>query len=962
MKNNENKKNLIRISLILLGIGILLSFGVNTTSAANTSNIYVSTHGNDNWNGLNSTWIKGTLNGPKATIKNATATIKTGGTVNIADGIYNENNIIINTDMTIIGTSQKNTIINGGKLSGSPATIFIIPSSVKITIDDLTIENGYSTNDHGNNGIGGAINNNGSLTVNSITFKSNSAQQDGGAIYNNGNLNINKCAFNSNTNNGLNGGAIYNTGKLTVTGSTFDSNIAQNNGGAIYNSNVGKLTVKQCNFTNNIGPEKGYGGAIGSDGSSTVSDSTFTMNYASPGGAVANFGNMNITNCIFNKNSATMFGGALLNVGYLNLTSCKFNGNTDEKGNGGAICNIGHLALVDNIFTNNSAVSGGVIFNAGTLTITNNNSFNDNNATSKGGAIYNSLFSMDGQNFVGNAIIGGTTFKANKASYGGAIENEGNLKITSSDFIDNTASNGNGGAIYSIGDFTLMSSTFQDNTASNGNGGGVSFEPDAVPSAPSAPAKSAAPPASSAPAKSAEPTAPAAKATAVPMAMVTTAATAKKETTTTPIASVYSCTFIHNAAENGGAIFSEGNINIKNSTFTENIASNGDGGAVTYEPSTISTPVAPAKPAEPAETKTAAKLLSKSLAVNVYAASTPTIANLNTTITGCLFTRNTALTGGAIENQGIMIVTDSVFVNNSANYGGAIFTDNNLTVTGCTFESNTVSTGDGGAIFNGPHQKPVSVKVAALNLLDTNLSKTSTGIGPYLTIGESSFINNKAINGDGGAIATTGDAYISFSRIIGNSAINGSAIYNSGDLMDASLNWWGTNMDPSNDVYGNVTVTPWLILKMTANPAIIQNGASEITAILLYDSDGVYHDPANGKLPDGIPVTFTGSNGKYNPTTGILIDGQAKSFFTANAVGKTKLSTTVDNQTLSIYIIADPQPTNPTNPINTNNSINHTTNNKLKDTIPMQHTGLPIAGLILAILSVIGGTIIPKRK
>ena len=41
-------------------------------------------------------------------------------------------------------------------------------------------------------------------------------------------------------------------------------------------------------------------------------------------------------------------------------------------------------------------------------------------------------------------------------------------------------------------------------------------------------------------------------------------------------------------------------------------------------------------------------------------------------------------------------------------------------------------------------------------------------------------------NGDGGAIANTGDAKINFSRIIGNSAINGSAIYNSGNLMDAS--------------------------------------------------------------------------------------------------------------------------------------------------------------------------------
>ena len=73
-------------------------------------------------------------------------------------------------------------------------------------------------------------------------------------------------------------------------------------------------------------------------------------------------------------------------------------------------------------------------------------------------------------------------------------------------------------------------------------------------------------------------------------------------------------------------------------------------------------------------------------------------------------------------------------------------------------------------------------------------------------------------NGEGGAIVNTGDANINFSRIIGNSAINGSAIFNSGNLMDASLNWWGSNIDPSSNVYGNVTVTPWLILKMITSP------------------------------------------------------------------------------------------------------------------------------------------------
>jgi predicted outer membrane repeat protein len=633
--------------------------------------------------------------------------------------------------MTIIGANQENAIINGGKLAGSPANIFIILSGVKITINDLTIENGYNDN----NGLGGAINNKGTLTINSVTFTENSAAEYGGAIYNTGNLNVNSCTFNNNiandnVNDECNGGAIYNSGKLTVNKSAFNNNTSINDDGAIFNNQQGRLIVNNSSFTGDSSSKDGYGGAIGNDGMSTINDSTFTLNSAAPGGAI---GNMTITSCIFNNNSATMFGGAIINDGTLNITSSNFNNNNANQGNGGAVSNLVNLTLGNNnTFTKNLAANGGAIFNAGKLTITKNNTFISNKASSNGGAIYNSLFVMNGQNYEGNAIIESSTFKANTASYGGAIENEGILTV-------------------------------------------------------------------------------------------------------------------------------------KTSTFTDNAVTN-DGGAIYYEPGVSIEPSAPAKPAEPAVPTPPAK------AAAAAAAPMAVVVNAAT-----------------------------------AKYGGAIFNENNLTVTGCTFESNIVFNGNGGAIFNGLHIKAAApVKAKAVALLDT-LSRSSTDNGPYLTIRKSSFVDNNAINGDGGVITTTGDANINFSRIIGNSAINGSSIYNSGDLMDASLNWWGSNMDPSSNVYGNVTVTPWLILKMIANPNIIENGASQITAELLYDSNGVYHDPTIGKLPEGIPVTFTGSDGTFNPTSGILVDGQAKSLFTANADGKTSISTTIDNQTVTISITSDLQ-------------------------------------------------------
>ena len=83
---------------------------------------------------------------------------------------------------------------------------------------------------------------------------------------------------------------------------------------------------------------------------------------------------------------------------------------------------------------------------------------------------------MDGQNYVGDTIIESSTFKANNAAYGGAIENEGTLTVKTSNFTDNSASKGDGGAIYSTTSLILTGNTFVKNTASNGDGGAVAYE------------------------------------------------------------------------------------------------------------------------------------------------------------------------------------------------------------------------------------------------------------------------------------------------------------------------------------------------------------------------------------------------------------------------------------------------------------------------------------------------------
>ena len=296
----------LKTTLILLSILILISISLNSASAAITSNnstIYVSTQGNDSYDGLSPEYNATTGSGPKSAIKNATGTVAENGTIYIANGTYNESRIYIDKNMNIIGENQDNTIINGQK---SGYSIFTIASGVTVTITNLTLTNG-------------------------------TAEEYGGAIYNSGNLNVNNSTFTNSTAN-YNGGAIYNEGNLTLGNSTFTGNTA-NAGGAITNVD-GTLTVGNSTFTGNTAP---HGGAITNvDGTLTVGNSTFTGNTASDaGGAIYNFtGTLTVGNSTFTGNTATGDGGTIYTCeGSSTVRNSTFTGNTAPHG--GAIANWG---------------------------------------------------------------------------------------------------------------------------------------------------------------------------------------------------------------------------------------------------------------------------------------------------------------------------------------------------------------------------------------------------------------------------------------------------------------------------------------------------------------------------------------------------------------------------------------------------------------------------------------------
>ena len=430
----KNKQMVFKIPLLLL-VGVLLfSFGVSAVSAAGTDNstIYVNTQGNDSWDGLSP--VYNTTSGPKKTITNATGTVAANGTVHIAQGTYNESGINIDHNMTIIGENQDNTIINGQQ---SGTSIFCIGPGITVIITNLTLTNSTAI------GNGGAIYNEGNLTVINSTLTDNTATNYGGAIYNCGDLTVTNSTFAGNT--ASNGGAITNmNGKLTVTSTIINNNNAANDGGAI--NNYGNLTVTNSIINNNSAAY--YGGAIENYGTLTLTKSTLTGNSAaSSGGAIFNamMGTSTVTNCTLTGNTAEYYGGAIYNGGGSNVTvtNSTLTGNTATNGGaiytygdvrvtnctlknntaeyyGGAICNDGgNVTVTNSTLSKNNATNGGAIFNSYYLTLTVTNcTLTGNNAT-KGGAIYNRNYQV--------TVVSFSSIVNNSASLGSAIYNEHGL-------------------------------------------------------------------------------------------------------------------------------------------------------------------------------------------------------------------------------------------------------------------------------------------------------------------------------------------------------------------------------------------------------------------------------------------------------------------------------------------------------------------------------------------------------
>ena len=236
-------------------------------------------------------------------------------------------------------------------------------SAGQLTLQDLTLEGAYYS------GPGGALYNQGALTVSGCTFINNQATAaydenagSGGAIYNTGTLVVSNSRFLDNAAR-YGGGAILNAGTATVDASVFDHNhTAIGGGGAVRNRAGADLTLWRCVLSNN---SSGGGGGLSNAGDLVLQESQILSNTAPIGGGLQSTGTAELLGVLFAYNQAfAASGGAVDNEGTLHVFNSTF-GFNQAGGNGGALASRNEAALVSSTLAQNSAAQGSEVANGG---------------------------------------------------------------------------------------------------------------------------------------------------------------------------------------------------------------------------------------------------------------------------------------------------------------------------------------------------------------------------------------------------------------------------------------------------------------------------------------------------------------------------------------------------------------------------------------------------------------------
>jgi len=390
------------------------------------------------------------------------------------------------------------------RISGFGATIdadwldraFEVTESGSFTASGIAIINGYARGGEDPVvGSGGAIANAGSTMLQLVTFTGNRAEgpaASGGAILNTGTMTIRFSTFEANRATRAGGAIEANAGSTTIIRSTFNANTTGSepgNGGALHLSGAGDVIVDDSIFNANTATAEGGALWNSGGGTMTISNSTFTANVASGaeadqgGGALFNDGGvMTVETSTLSGNRANgaagSGGGILNNAGTLSVTDTDIVANTANRAGGGIEANVGTTTLAGVVLQDNNTGSapgngGGLhITGAGDATI-DDSDVRDNAAAAEGGGLWNGAGTMT---VTDTRISNNSASGAEADQGGGGLFNAGGTLIVSGGSVDdNTADGaaGSGGGILNDQGTLSVDGTSISRNISNRAGGGI---------------------------------------------------------------------------------------------------------------------------------------------------------------------------------------------------------------------------------------------------------------------------------------------------------------------------------------------------------------------------------------------------------------------------------------------------------------------------------------------------------
>ncbi|HKE38062.1 MAG TPA: hypothetical protein VKB39_11540, partial [Candidatus Baltobacteraceae bacterium] len=468
--------------------------------------------------------VTNTANTGTGSLRYAVATAGAGDTITFllpkGSTITLSSPILLTGNLTIAGPGANAVSISGGNAH----QLFQIAGTA--TISGLTMSHAKAAV---TSSPGGAIQNMGALTLASDVFGTNtstvnikrirsrqpllrvhglhphctSTPAEGGAIYNDGALTITNTVFSGNAikSDLVNciqalGGAIYNDleGTLSSTNDTYTGNAAAA-GGAVYNAGVGAVTFTGDKFISNVGCTAATG--CPTSGCGATSCTSFAVGE---GAAIFDNGfGITVTSSTFSGNVAggktagsQGQGGAIYLESQLpTITKSTFTGNlagggtsSCSSGGGGAIFATNALEIDNDTFQNNAATGdntggGGAVAGASTITGTGD-TFTDNSVAATGGpctansqaiagaVLSGTIATFTSSTFTGNSATGG------EMAAGGALGGD-NAIVTGCTFTSNSAlatgsggaasATGGGGALYVGSVVKISGNTFASNSA-----------------------------------------------------------------------------------------------------------------------------------------------------------------------------------------------------------------------------------------------------------------------------------------------------------------------------------------------------------------------------------------------------------------------------------------------------------------------------------------------------------------